>query len=321
MAESYYNDPAYSKPTLLERFGGALSRLGRVLDGWWSIASILWQAPIAAGSSILSAVGGWFGMGAQAPTTLVEALGKWFDWGGGLTGVFAGAVAAGSALKAGSAVLEGNWRKAITFGARGTTEAAVTMVSGLTMGLAEVVSLVATGRFLSTVAGDYVEKNMREWVGTGRPRTQGEGLAPAMQPEQGMAPVLQPQVGTPMMATAMAPQAPVYYMMAPQPMMQPGMVPQVAVPAAAVAPVPQAMVMAAPPVVPVTPVAVTPTAPAPGAPVGQWTAMVSAQGHAPQVQGQQVRTLAVEPRAAQGFAQAEAARQAAAMAAPGPVVS
>lgn len=316
MADSYYSDPAYSRPSLLERFGGALTRIGRVLDGWVSIAVIPLQATGSLASSlwsgISSTVGSVFGVGGSAASTSVgEFLKSWnIGFGAFGAGFFATVVAAGSILKVGSAVVEGNWRKAVTFGARGAAEAGTTLLSGLTLGLSEIVSLVATGRFLSTVAGDYVEKNVRDWVSPSHSRAENTGRAPVIQQQQGMAPVLQPQLGTPMMATAM-PQAPIYYMPVPQqPMMMPaGMVPQMAVPAAAVAPVPQGMVMMAPPV----------ALQAPVAPVGQWTNMVAAQGYAPQVQGQQVRNLNVEPRTAQGFAQAEAARQAAAVTT-GPVV-
>jgi hypothetical protein len=314
MADSYYSDPAYSKPSLLERFGSALARIGRVLDGWVSIAVIPIQATGSAASSmwgwIASSVASlWGGGAATAPATFGEFFKSW-----GITtgtfgaGIFAAVVAAGSVMKAGSAILEGNWRKATTFGVRGAAEAGATMLSGLTLGLGEIVSLVATGKFLSTNAGDYAERTVKEWIGTGAPAqvnttpNVNQTLAAL-----GPAPTLQPQMG---MVTAM-PQAPIYYMPVPQQtmMMPAGMVPQMAVPAAAVAPVPQGMVMMAPPVAPQAPVA----------PVGQWTNMVAAQGYAPQVQGQQVRTLSVEPRTAQGFAQAEAARQAAAVTT-GPVV-
>ncbi|MBY0355635.1 MAG: hypothetical protein K2Q12_07890 [Rickettsiales bacterium] len=283
MADSYFNDPSFRKPRVAERIGGALARIGRFTDGVVSIVAI----PLNGTLSLFSSVGNWFasivGMGGNSSGLLTS-----FEIGaGGLAGI----TAAGSGIKALDAVAHGEGKRALSYTIRGATEAGVVMINGLTMGLGEIASLVTTGKFLSTNAGDLAQSTTDHLLGLDRPARAAAlpltaspaSISMAMPaPMMNYAMPMQQQIFTP---TAMAPT-----MMA-QPVMmpQPTMMPPVAAP-----------VMAAPVMSP-------PTSPAPA---GQWTALAATQGHSPLAQ--QTRTLAVEPRNAQGFTQAVVQQQAAA---------
>lgn len=308
MAESYYTDTAYQKPTGVERVGGAVSRTARFLGGVHEMGYILWNGPLASINALFSGIGSLFGVGTSTSSVLeglfrqgeygklastaLESIGiKVSGLGVATASPFVVLAGVGAGVRVVGSLMQGKKKEAFSKAVRGVAEMGTIFLSGLTMGVGEVISLIATGKFLSTNIGEAAERLATDLVGKDVPRQsavgtpsrvqQAAGMAPQM--AQGMAPVMamQPQV---------VPQ-PVYYVNAqPMPVMQPGMVPQMAVPAAVGTP-PQPVIVQA-------------------APNASWTQRVAPQGQA------QVRTLDIQPKAANGFVQAEAARAATAQQGP-----
>lgn len=147
-----------SKPGELARTGERIGRFGKMLD---ALPAGL-TAPFSAFDGWVNGLmPGWMRTGLSkigiVSPTLSEKLGM-FKAAAFLP---AAVTAVGAGFKVLGAVSEGEGKKAARLTVRGATEAAVVVMDGLTLGIGEIASLAATGKFLSTQAGDLAEGAMK----------------------------------------------------------------------------------------------------------------------------------------------------------------
>lgn len=186
---------AESRPGELARTGERIGRFGKMLD---AVPAGL-TAPFSAFDGwVNSFMPGWVRSGLSkigvVSPTLTEKLGTFAP----VALLPAAITAAGAGFKVLGAVSEGEGKKAARLTVRGATEAAVVVVDGLTLGIGEIASLAATGKFLSTQAGDLAEGAMK-YIGFDSPaptnqiaRAEGAQLADGLNGK-----IIQPNMGTP----------------------------------------------------------------------------------------------------------------------------
>lgn len=155
MADAYEEDNSIAPEHAASDIGRRISWGGRAIDGIGSIAGIV---PNALGASFSLDPGGavdgvmkFVGMeGATAPGVL-ESVGI-----SSFAPLAAGIVAAGEGLQVVDDLAHGEMKKAGKHAIVGSAKAGVVFLDGMTMGLAEIPSLLLTGKFLSTNVGNVV---------------------------------------------------------------------------------------------------------------------------------------------------------------------
>lgn len=163
MADTYREDDSIAPEHAAAKIGEKISWGARAIDGIGSISGMAFLPSLLMNGTIPNMFGSNpdmvatlvdSGLGAQTAQKTAETLGSV-----GITDfspVLAGLAAAGEGLKVIDDLASGNMKKAGKHMVVGASKAGVVFLDGLTMGIAEIPSLLFTGKFLSTNVGDIV---------------------------------------------------------------------------------------------------------------------------------------------------------------------
>lgn len=148
---AYQEDKSIAPEHAAAEIGEKISWAGRAIDGIGGMIGAIPNYTVSLFNVIPGGLADTIGLGAAETGQALSAVGIT-----GLAPALGGMVAAGEGLKALDDLSHGEMVKAGKHMVVGSAKAGVVFLDGFTMGLAEIPSLLFTGKFLSTNVGEVV---------------------------------------------------------------------------------------------------------------------------------------------------------------------